>query len=100
MTKIMVSKKIEDVDIEVSLDSAIDTLIELRNRHSSSYKDLRIEFEAYPYSDSDHPVLYGKRLETDEEYKNRIDLEAKRDATIAQIEYEHYLDLKKKFEGK
>lgn len=67
---------------ELSIDEAIEDLKKTRKEYTEKgYFDLRFENGAsYDYGSS---YLYGSRIETDEEYKKRLDAELKREATKA-----------------
>lgn len=88
-----------------SLDEAIVVLRELRNKHDSKYENLHIEIygESYCGNDDDDNYisveLKGKRLETDEEFKKRIDLEYMRYQQQWDRDRAKYKYLKRLFEG-
>ena len=84
----------------------------LEHEHRKTHSDLRLKVEcSYTEYENDTLVLYGKRMETDAEYKKRIEQSRKaREAKKAresleaqekeQKDYEDYLRLKEKFENK
>ena len=86
-----------------SLDEAIVTLKELRNKYDDEYDDLKITIDGEAeYYNGDCEVwvnLLGKRLETNEEFNKRIDLEYKRYQRQWDNDRRSYEYLKKKFEG-
>lgn len=87
-----------------SLDDAIETLIEFKNKYSAEYADLNFD-EANDcgcYHDcSCSPTLYlsGKRLETDLEFNLRVAKEDKAAADKLAREMVEFERLKKQFGG-
>jgi hypothetical protein len=85
------------LDIEYStLDIAIERLKELKERHSTTHMDLRLESKQDRYSDGYSLWLTGYREESDREILDRQETEA------SQLRYEknQYERLKTKFEKK
>ena len=88
-------------DLEGSLDSAIEFLIELKMKYIE-FTDLRLEIESlsYEYCSSASVDLYGKRLETDEEEEEREAQEQSYAKRIKDSELAKLAELKAKYEGK
>ncbi len=81
--KLIQKVMIEEWEVgEVSIDQAIDDLKKLRKQHSEAgYFDL--QFKVRENYDGDDWFLWGSRVETDEEYAKRLDMERKRQASAA-----------------
>ena len=61
--------------------------------------DFQFECEYISYDDNYHTILKCMRLETDTEFKNRIDKHESRVKIHEEYEKEQYLILKAKYEG-
>lgn len=93
---------LEDIDLEQrSLDQAIEYLQDFKDTYIHNYGDrLRIlEFEESDWG-GDYKVLrlYGTRMETEEEAKQREHLEHRREEKNKAWELKEYKRLKKKYE--
>ncbi len=102
MTKKEISVEIASIslyDLEVSIDTAVKTLLEAEKRYSKLPEVTRIQLSksSHAYSDSEYLAIMASRLETDAEYDKRIkeekELQVYQDARDAK-EYER---LSKKF---
>ncbi len=80
--KIELKKRIIDMPefFTGELDSVIISLQDLKHQYSGKYNKLEIveEYNGYGDCDSSTYHLYGIRLETDKEYNNRLNREAKK----------------------
>ena len=111
MKKILISEKHDEINLG-SLEGPIESTIEyLKNiwvNLSDGTNDVDLELETeYGYSDTQRFVVYTYRPETDEEYKKRMQLNKKVRASKQKekeeqekAEYNRYLELKEKFDGK
>lgn len=92
-----------DIDY-CTLDEAISVCEQIRKDYGSKYSKISIRKEAYDcgcFSSCECKalVLYGTRLETDEEYSKRLEYEALYKKDIEDKERAQFEALKKKFEG-
>lgn len=115
MKKIHITEKYEEIslyDLEGSIESAIEYLQNIWVNLSNGTNKINLSVETeYGYYDGDrdsqHFVVYTSRLETDEEYEKRMSLDKKarikklqEKVTKEKAEYDTYLKLKEKFDGK
>lgn len=101
--RLILKDQVAKEDFLDKLDSlALDEIIMFFNSLKSTYEysgwsDLRV-FVRYHY-DYTELILKGSRKETDKEYADRM-LTYKKATNQEKEEYEKYLKLKKKYEGK
>lgn len=100
MTKKTITKLYETL-----YNCKIETLMEyVEEAKKEGFKDLRIGCEdmsdRYDNSPYYRAVLIGERLETDDEYANRLRFEDSYKAAQEEREKAQYEALKRKFEGK
>ena len=82
MKKIYITEKLEEIslyDLEGSIESTIEYLKNIWVNLSDGTNEVNLEVETkYGYdSDIQHFVVYTSRLETDEEYEKRMQLNKK-----------------------
>jgi hypothetical protein len=106
--KLAIEKYIESIEADTfagDISTIINNLVALEEKHSGwvrlSIRVSRADDDCYGF------MLYGKRMETDEEYRKRLDNREKAKARAAKAkstkdrkELELYENLKKKFGGK
>jgi hypothetical protein len=104
--KITVKKSLGGNDLKWKLnkplDEVIQTLREIRNKHDNEYNNLRLEVDGEnDYNGGCYiwAYIYGDRLETQEEFNKRVDLEYTRYQNQWDSDRAKYKYLKKKFEG-
>ena len=114
MKKIYITGKYDEISLgslEGSIESAIEYLQNIWVNLSNGTNKINLSVETdYGYdgdNDTQHFVVYTSRLETDEEYEKRMQLNKKAKLNKQQekevkekAEYNRYLELKKKFDGK
>ena len=72
MKKLIIAKDIITLDLDLmGIDEAIELFQKLKEEHSKDWTDLHINLDSY--CEGGYELnLRGKRYETDEEYKNRV----------------------------
>ena len=109
MKKIFITEKYDEISLgslEGSIESAIEYLKNIWVNLSDGTNKVKLEL-VYGDSDTQYFVVYTSRLETDEEYEKRMQLNKKVRASKKKdkeeqekAEYNRYLKLKEKFDGK
>lgn len=61
---------VDDISIDVSLDDLLTNLLGWKEKYSGTYSTLYIE--GYDWCDARYYRLKGERLETDEEFNERV----------------------------
>lgn len=114
MKKIFITGRYDEISLgslEGSIESAIEYLKNIWVNLSDGANKVNLEVETergrYGEDDTQHFVVYVSRLETDEEYEKRMQLnkkvrasKKKEKVTKEKAEYDTYLKLKEKFDGK
>ena len=106
-----VLKEVNCVDAEemfmTSFDEAVQRLMEQKETlEAQGWTDLRLEMKWVGYEAPSELVVYGMRLENDEEFEKRTTAEKKKmEAALkkaqkkAEREWKKYQELKSKYEG-
>ena len=86
-------------DIEGPLQDFISTLQKCQNKYKSDYLRLELSWDDYGYgSSSKSVILYGHRLETDDEYEMRLATEKQTREAREKTRREQYEKLKVEFD--
>jgi len=83
------------LDIEGSVDDAIEKLKDLKETFENQYEIIGINKDHD--GDTAYWEVFGERLETDEEAQERIENELRRTQNVEEREYNQYLKLRDKF---
>lgn len=87
---------VSEYDLEGSIDNAIAVLQKLKNDNTD--KVLRLEVVPNHYEEGNHIELQYEAIETDEEFKERMEKEANQKMLEEKWEREEYEKLKAKYE--
>lgn len=107
MEKIRIPVALQELSLCDDLDFIIEELCRYNEEFTrKDYTNLRIQILSYGYDHIEY-VLYGDRLETDEEYNSRMKVaaivkkhRAKKKLDKDERDLKEYKRLRKKFEGK
>jgi hypothetical protein len=100
MSKKMIKEIVNEfIELEGSIEDVIKRLKEEEEYYlQRGYRNIQLEKEYLAYEEGSQLVLMGKREETDQEYKRRLQAEKIKKEKIEKREKEEFERLKKKFE--